>query len=119
MCSAALPIICEPYVVGEKSFLDGGMEANLPAGHMKSQGMWGGRCAILIIPHPVEQIDPEEHIGYRVVHFLDDFKGEQAAERERIKNNITGRETTHPAHVQYAVLIISPPKALKSGLVSG
>ena len=119
MCSAALPMLCRPYAVGNRQFLDGGMEANLPAGFIRSQGLLGGRCVICIIPHPVELLDPHEHVQYRTVRFLYDIQQEQASHRARLAGTPPGVATTAPGHTNYPVLIVSPRQELESGLMNG
>ncbi len=119
MCSAALPILCQPYEVGQKKFLDGGLAANLPAGFVFEQGLLGGRCMICIIPQPLEKLNPADHVQYRTLRFLHDLKAEQASHRNRIALKSPGVASTQPAHTQLPILIVSPSEILESGFIDG
>jgi hypothetical protein len=120
MCSAALPIACRPFAIGQKQFLDGGLEANLPAGFLKKQGLLGGRCAICIVPHPIELLNPDDHVEYRTIHFLSTMKMGQAFHQGlSATSQLTGDTWIGPGHTHYPILIVSPERMLESGLVDG
>jgi hypothetical protein len=116
MCSAGLPFLCRPYRIGNHRFLDGGLEANLPAGFILTQGAMSGRCIICIIPSPVGSLSPEDHVSYRTLSFLVELKRQQAYYRGLL---LRGGTHTVPSHTMYPVLIVSPQEELKSGLVDG
>jgi hypothetical protein len=120
MCSAGLPILCRPYEINQRHFLDGGLEANLPAGFLRQHGLLGGLCAICIIPYPVDELDPNDHIDYRTIRFLSSMKQEQAFHRGRTAEAfLQGETNTGPGHTHYPVLIVSPERRLASGLIDG
>ncbi|WP_071759888.1 patatin-like phospholipase family protein [Burkholderia ubonensis] len=113
MTSAALPILFRSLRVGARQLLDGGLEANLPAGYIVSNGSAGGNSIICIVPIPLSQLDPEHYIHYRVLRFLHDICAEQQEGRSNPAAAIVG------ASVRYPVLVIAPKEKLQSGLVSG
>jgi len=115
MCSAGLPIACQPYPVERHRFLDGGMEANLPGGFIRTQGPLAGYCIICIIPHPESELDPGKHISHRTLQFLYELKGQQAYHRGML---LRGASTAAP-HAMCPVLIVSPPTPLSSRTVHG
>ncbi len=119
MCSAALPVICSAYRIGERSFLDGGMEANLPIGIVREHGLFCGVCGICIIPRPVHALDPEDHVDYRVLRFLRDLQLEQGLHRAVQEQAHPGETLSMPAHTQYGIIVITPPRDLESALIEG
>lgn len=116
MSSAALPILNRPFSFGGHLLLDGGLEANLPAGHLLSQGMEGGNCAICIVPRMLSSLDPCDHVDFRTLKFLNELKTAQSTSRAKILGSTS---STHSAHALRPVLLIQPDGELKSGLVRG
>jgi predicted acylesterase/phospholipase RssA len=116
MCSAGLPIVNRPLSFGSHLFLDGGLEANLPAGHLLDQGMSGGNCAICVVPRPLSSLDPCDHVDFRTLKFLNELKNAQQMSRMKV----LGRTfSVHPPHTLRPILLIQPDQELKSGLAFG
>ncbi|WP_334035910.1 hypothetical protein [Burkholderia cepacia] len=113
MTSAALPGLFRSLRVGDRRLLDGGLEANLPAGYIMSNGTAGGNSIICIVPKPLSLLDAENHVDYRVLRFLHDICAEQQEGRSNPAASIVG------ASVRYPVLVIAPKEKLQSGLVGG
>jgi predicted acylesterase/phospholipase RssA len=116
MCSAALPIMTRPLAVGVHRLLDGGLEANLPAGHLSSQGMSGGNCAICIIPGLLSSLEPSDHVDFRTLKFLHEMKNAQSTSRSNIQS---ADFSVHAAHTLRPIVLIQPDAELKSGLIQG
>lgn len=116
MCSAALPMLNRPLSFGRHLLLDGGLEANLPAGHLLGQGMSGGNCAICIVPRPLSGLDPCEHVDFRTLKFLKELKEAQQTSRMKVAGKIS---SAHPAHTLRPILLIQPEQELKSGIARG
>jgi predicted patatin/cPLA2 family phospholipase len=116
MCSAALPTLFRPLSFGSHSLLDGGLEANLPAGHLLSHGMSGGNCAICIVPRPISRLDPCDHIDFRTLKFLTEMQEGQRKWRSAVKDKTS---SSHPAHTLRPILLIQPDHELKSGIALG
>lgn len=110
--SAGLPFLCRPLLVERHALLDGGLEANLPAGFIMDQGMLGGNCAICIVPKPIAHLNPQDHVDYRVLRFLSDLKTKQSAFR-------ASGQSSHPAHTFRPILLVCPRSPLTSGLLAG
>lgn len=119
MSSAALPVLCRPFAVGEKKYLDGGMEANLPAGFIIEQGMLGGYCAICIVPRPIKLLSSRNHIDYRVLRFLRELKDAQALDRMEVAAAPTTGGWSAFSHTLCPVLVVSPVDELQSKLLAG
>lgn len=117
MISAAIPIVCRPFLLGTKRLLDGGLFANLPAGFIRSQGMLGGNCAICILPRPLDRLNPDKHIDCRIIRFLRELQVSQQQNRARSapKAGVHKR----PANTMTPVFVLSPSRELRSGLVWG
>ncbi|WP_369062905.1 patatin-like phospholipase family protein [Burkholderia gladioli] len=113
MTSAALPGLFRSLRVGDRRLLDGGLEANLPAGYIVSNGPAGGNSIICIVPKPLSLLDPKNHVDYRVLRFLHDIRAEQQEGRSNPAAGIVG------ASVRYPVLVIAPKEKLQTGLVGG
>jgi len=113
MTSAALPGLFRSLRVGNRHFLDGGLEANLPAAYVVSNGALGGNCIICIVPTPVKLLNPKNHVDFRVLHLLDRIEAEQKCGRADPTANIVGMSVLCPA------LVISPEVKLRSGLLCG
>jgi predicted patatin/cPLA2 family phospholipase len=116
MSSAALPLVCRPYPVGKGVYLDGGLEANLPAGFIEKHGTLGGHCAICIIPRPLSLLNPNEHVDYRVLRFLHDLQTSQAHHRKSVAE---ATSWTGPAHTLFPILVIAPQCEPSAGLIRG
>jgi hypothetical protein len=116
MCSVALPIVNRPLSFGSHLLLDGGLESNLPAGHLLDQGMSGGNCAICVIPCPLSSLDPCAHVDFRTLKFLSELKNIQQTSRMKVLGTTS---SVHPAHTLRPVLLIQPDQELKSGLALG
>lgn len=120
MCSAALPIMCRPYQVDRKQFLDGGLEANLPVGFIRQSGLLGGRCAICIVPHPIKSLNSDSHVDYRTIRFLWTMKSQQAYYRATAANaSAVGHSSCGPAYTHYPILIVAPEQRLEAALLDG
>jgi predicted patatin/cPLA2 family phospholipase len=117
LASAALPIIFRPLFVGDKAFLDGGLEVNLPAGSILSQGMSGGHCAICIVPTKLADLDPQDHVDYRVLRFLSEMKMKQEKSREKLGDGQNPQGTA--GHTRRPILVVCPSQELRSGLLEG
>jgi patatin-like phospholipase len=118
MASAAFPIMFRPLFVGDKeALLDGGLEVNLPAGHIFSQGMSGGHCAICIVPMKLANLDPQDHVDYRVLRFLSDMKVKQSNSRDKLRDGQNVQ--VNPAHALRPILIVCPIQVLRSGMLKG
>lgn len=118
MASAALPIASKPLHFAGDDWLDGGLEANLPAGHLRSQGAMGGNCAFLIIPRPLSALNPSDHFDYRTLRLLHSVCADQAGARassQLAANDVHSRR----ALTQVPILVISPRVELVSGLAGG
>jgi predicted patatin/cPLA2 family phospholipase len=118
MASAGLPVLCRPFRVGERLLLDGGLEANLPAEFIISNGMLGGHCAICIVPRPLTKLRPNEHVDFRVLRFLRDLKARQLISRNSASKDSSG-PISSPAHTFSPVFVITPKDDLRSGLLTG
>ena len=116
MCSAALPIVNRPLSLGSHLLLDGGLEANLPAGHLLDQGMSGGNCAICVVPRPLSNLDPCDHVDFRTLKFLNELKNAQQTSRMKVLGTTF---SVHAPHTLHPVLLIQPDQELKSGLSLG
>jgi predicted patatin/cPLA2 family phospholipase len=114
MTSAAVPLFSKSLRVGQHLFLDGGLEANLPAGHLTSLGADGGTCAVIIIPQPISALSSDNHISYRTLRFLTDFSSFVKRAQD------AGARTSVYASIAFQpVILVSPPKQLKSGSACG
>ena len=116
MCSAALPILIRPLKVADQALLDGGLVANLPAGHIVSQGMSAGLSAICIVPQRLADMKSQDHVDYRLLTFLSDMQRRQKQAREKAKNCASG---SYPAHTFAPILLVQPRLNLQSGLLRG
>lgn len=120
MCSAALPVLCRPYWIGDQALLDGGLLVNLPAGQIFSQGMLGGNCAICIIPRRLEDLNPQDHSDFRTIKFLSEMQSCQKQARQKVNNfPSNGSAVTTPSHTFAPILVIQPSSNLRSGLICG
>lgn len=120
MTSAALPILCNPLTYKKRHYLDGGLVANLPAGHLRSYGLAGGHCAICIVPRRLEDLDLGDHVDYRVAVFLNGMRESQTNSRQHAAESFeAGCVYTGPAHTHRPVFVIKPETDLQSGLLTG
>ena len=119
MSSAALPVLCRPFVVGQKRYLDGGLEANLPAGFIIKQGMLGGHCESVSCLDRYQSIDSRCHIDYRVLRFLRDLKDAQMRDRAEVALAQSAQGWSAYAHTLCPVLVVTPMDELRSGLLAG
>ena len=120
MCSAALPILSRPYKIGGDALVDGGLEANLPAGHIFSQGASGGHSAICIIPRPISELDPKDHVDFRTLTFLSELRKLQFdRRRERAAVLDEGKAWSGSSATTLPILIIEPLCPMRTNLWKG
>lgn len=101
--SCCLPSI-NPWKIGNKSFLDGGILSNLPLNVVPLQAI--GNSIILILATPIKRLKLNEDIDYRTLQELRYVKEEQ----DKFKNN---------ALKHRPVLVIQPQKLPESGRLYG
>lgn len=114
--SAGLPFAAGAMRYGDRLFMDGGIVANLPGGHILQHGASGGHAVVCIVPKPLESLNASHPVDYRTLRFLHSLRDKQARARR-----IAAENSLHvlPAHAQTPVLVITPSSTLRSGLLKG